>query len=250
VSGAGWAEQATDELTRRLEAAADEATREHWTRYLKGAATFRGVPMAGVRTAVRQIVRDHELGERPIEQLLELAHGWFARESSEDKLAAVLLVAEHLGRRLTLEHVDALAHPLAAGDVSDWNVCDWYATKALHGFLTARPGEIEPRARALAAWSASPGLWQRRAGLVAFARLAPQGDQVFPGFSQLLLDACAANLRSDDRFAHTGPGWVLRELSRAAPDAVSRFVEAHPELSPEARRMAMARMREGPYRRR
>jgi hypothetical protein len=52
--------------------------------------------MAGVRTAVRHVVRDHELGERPVKQLFALAHGWFARESSEDKLAAVLLVAEHL----------------------------------------------------------------------------------------------------------------------------------------------------------
>ena len=62
--------------------------------------------------------------------------------------------------------------------------------------------------------------------------------QLFEGFVPLVLDACAANLVSDDRFAHTGPGWVLRELSRADPEAVAAFVDAHPELSAEARRMA------------
>jgi len=43
---------------------------------------------------------------------------------------------------------------------------------------------------------------------------------------------------------------VLRELSRAVPEAVAAFVEAHPEMSAEARRMATARLRAGPYRRR
>lgn len=96
----------------------------------------------------------------------------------------------------------------------------------------------------------SDRLWQRRAGLVAFVKLAPVADTQFDGLIPLILDACAANLVSHDRFAHTGPGWVLRELSIAAPDAVAGFVESHPELSNEARRMATARLRPGPYRRR
>ncbi len=41
-----------------------------------------------------------------------------------------------------------------------------------------------------------------------------------------------------------------RELSRSHPDQVARFVEAHPELSAEAARMATAGLRPGPYRRR
>jgi 3-methyladenine DNA glycosylase AlkD len=71
-----------------------------------------------------------------------------------------------------------------------------------------------------------------------------------PRVVELLLAACANNLVSSDRFAHTGPGWLLRELSRSHPDQVARFVDAHPELSGEAARMATARLRPGPYRRR
>ena len=59
---------------------------------------------------------------------------------------------------------------------------------------------------------------------------------------RLLLDACAANIRFADRFAHTGPGWALRELSVAEPERVREFVDAHPELSREGRRMALARL--------
>ena len=205
--------------------------------------------MAGVRDAVRTVWHQHQLAEWPTDDLLVLSHAWFARTASEDKLAAVLLLAEHVCPRLELAHVDALAEPLARGHVFEWSTCDWYAAKALHCFLVAGD-DLPARARAVAAWSGAPSLWQRRAAVVAFVKLVPRAGELFEGFVPLVLDACAANLVSDERFAHTGPGWVLRELSRAAPDAVSDFVDAHPELSSEARRMATARLRPGPYRRR
>ena len=242
------ADKATARLDQLLAAASDEATRDHWERYLKGTAKFRGVPMAGIRMTVRRLWQDHALGERPTDELLALSHRWFAQPASEDKLAAVLLIAEHLVGRLELSHHAALAQPFEAGNISDWSVCDWYATKALHGYLAGH--DMEARAWAVVKWTHSARLWQRRAGLVAFVKLAPTADTYFDGFVPLILEGCEANLVSDDRFAHTGPGWVLRELSAAAPDAVTEFVERHPELSPEARRMATARLRPGPYRRR
>ena len=129
-------------------------------------------------------------------------------------------------------------------------MCDWYATKALHGFVAGGGPELQARAEAVAGWSTAPSLWQRRAAVVAFVRLAGRTPRPFAHFTDLLLDACAANLVSQDRFAHTGPGWLLRELSRVEPDRVAAFVRDHPELSKEATRMATARLRPGPYRRR
>jgi hypothetical protein len=41
-----------ESLRLRLNAQATAATREWWTKYLKGAASFRGVKMADVRKAV------------------------------------------------------------------------------------------------------------------------------------------------------------------------------------------------------
>lgn len=238
----------TDQLVGGLVAAADPATRDHWTRYLKGQAVFRGVPMAGVRRVVRAVWREHALADWDVEQTLTLASTWFAAEPTEDKLAGVLLLAEHLAPRLETGHVATLAEPLGRGHLADWNVVDWYATKAVHAFLTARPEELRERAVRVAAWADADMLWQRRAAVVSFVKLAPSPP--FEGFVPLVLDACAGNLVSDDRFAHTGPGWVLRELSVAAPEAVGGFVAAHPELSAEGRRMATARLRSGAYRRR
>jgi 3-methyladenine DNA glycosylase AlkD len=246
----GWQDQATAHLADLLQAAADEGTRNHWTAYLKGAASFRGVPMDGVRRAVRTVVSDHDLLGHADGDLLALAWSWTARPDSEDKLAAVLLLAEHLPRRLRTEHADQLAVPLAEGHIADWNVCDWYAVKALHAYLTPSGAADQERARRLADWTRASGLWQRRAGLVAFVKTAGSADRQFDGYTDLVLQACAANLVVPDRFAHTGPGWVLRELSGPRPDHVAAFLEQHPELSREGRRMATARMRAGSYRRR
>jgi 3-methyladenine DNA glycosylase AlkD len=243
-------DRATATLQHELQVAADEGTRLWWERYLRGTARFRGVSMAGIRAAVRRTWREHHLEEASTADVLALAHRWFAEPATEDKLAAVLLLAEHAASRLTVDHVDALAEPFTAGDIADWGVCDWYATKALHVFLTHVPDDLEPRARRLAAWGTADSLWQRRAGLVAFAKLAPRAAELFDGFTPLVLQLCEDNLVSDDRFAHTGPGWVLRELSRAEPEAVREFVSSHPGLSREGQRMALARLRPGPYRRR
>jgi 3-methyladenine DNA glycosylase AlkD len=236
------------ELAALLEERATTATREHWERYLKGSAVFRGTPMAGIRRVVDDIWTGHDLADRTTDQLLGIAMAWFAEPHSEDRLAAVLLIAEHLAPRLDDDHDRVLALPFERGDVADWNVCDWYATKSLHAYLTS--GDLVVRGPRIAAWTRTDRLWQRRAGVVAFVKLAASADEYDDAFVDLVLDACADNLVSDERFAHTGPGWVLRELSSVAPDRVTAFVDEHPELSAEAQRMATARLRPGPYRRR
>lgn len=63
-------------------------------------------------------------------------------------MAAVLFVAEHLPARLRTEHADQLARPFIQGHITDGNVCDWYAVKALHTYLTpSGPAEPDRAAR-------------------------------------------------------------------------------------------------------
>ena len=70
-------------------------------------------------------------------------------------------------------------------------------------------------------------MWQRRASVVAFANLASKGDQNFPGFTEMVLENCSHLLGSQERFAQTGVGWVLREFSRSDQDLIIGFVEAN-----------------------
>jgi 3-methyladenine DNA glycosylase AlkD len=237
-------------LVSSLEAASDPAVRDHWDAYLRGAARFRGVPMAGIRRVVRATLRQG-LADLDNDAKLSVALDWLAQPWSEDKLAGILLIAEHLAPALDDGDVAALARPFEEGHIADWNVCDWMCVKAIHRYVT-RAGSTTDRGRAeaVAAWRDAASLWQRRAAVVSFVNVAARGEANFAGFTQLLLDACAANLQVADRFAHTGPGWALRKLSVAEPERVRGFVDAHLELSPEGRRMALARLTSGPYRRR
>lgn len=56
-------------------------------------------------------------------------------------------------------------------------------------------------------------------------QLDQRADANFPGFTDMLLAACAPLVASPERFAQTGAGWVLRELSLAEPARVIGFVE-------------------------
>ena len=226
-------------LQARLAARAQPSTKEWWERYLKHVISFRGVPMAGIRAEVNAWVPDAGRVELALELLRQ--------PLAEDKLAGVLVLAEHVvpsGSPPGAVLLPPLAELFEAGHVADWNTCDWLCVKVLHGLL-AREGRL--LADEVAAWRSARTLWQRRAAGVALVKLAPAGDNNWAGFVDLALRICAANAQDPARFSQTGVGWLLRELSRAAPERVASFVEEHP-LSREARRMAMARITGGPRR--
>ncbi len=232
-----FVEQVADDL----DACADPGTREWWERYMKGEARFRGVKMADTRRVVRQLVNEHELTDASAERFLELALACLGQPDTEDKLAGVLLLAEHGLATLTIDHVDRLGTPLADGAIADWNVCDWYCVKVLGPFVAAG-NDTESRARAIAGWKDAETLWQRRSAAVAFVYLAPTEPELFPGFTDLLLDVSGANIADPTRWSQTSVGWLLRELSARSPNQVRDFVAAHPEMSGEARRAATAKL--------
>lgn len=227
----------SDELERR----ADPATKEWWERYLKGEAAFRGVKMAAVRSVVASLWVEADLEASPVEDVLDLAHECMRQKQSEDKLAGVLLLAEHALDKLRLQHCDALAQPLADGSLADWNVVDWYCVKVLGPFITAG-ADCSKRAYSIASWRMATSLWQRRASTVAFVNHASAGVELFTGFTDLLLKICEANAADPARWTRTSVGWLLRELSKHKRGVVQRFVEQHVELSKEARKNALKYM--------
>ncbi|MEM9610738.1 MAG: DNA alkylation repair protein [Actinomycetota bacterium] len=223
-----------------LEERADASTRDWWTKYLKGEAEFRGVKMADTRKVVRAVDGQFGLGALPVDALLDVTDRLFAVDTTEDKLAAVLLLAERHLDRLRTEDVPRLARPLADDELADWNSCDWYCVKVLGPFVEV--DEVEHRARAIASWSTAPGLWQRRAAAVSFVNVIGRSEP-FAGFDELMVEVAERNVADPTRWSQTSVGWLLRELSDRAPDLVVEFVERHGErMSTEARRAATARL--------
>src|SRR5918998_1603067 len=219
-----------ERLQLRLNAHATSATRKWWTKYLRGAASFRGVKMEDVRRAVHAWFKEERLEEHlSVGQQKELALVLLEEDHTEDKLAGVLFLQEILLQEGVLDwrsDLPRFARLFDEGYIRDWNVCDWFCVKVL-GPLAEQ--QSEACARAISGWREASSVWQRRASVVAFANLAGKGDRNFPGFTEMLLETCSHLLGSQERFVQTGVGWDLRELSRSDEGRVIGFVEANLE---------------------
>lgn len=229
-----------DDLTDRLRVLADPAKKAWWERYLKGEIEFLGVPMAGIRSAVHGWVDDAGLD---VEGCREAAFSLLRRPLAEEKLAAILLLQERVAPAGELDparDLPVLAALFDEGHIREWNTTDWLCVRVLGPMIEGGGRDV---AEAIAEWADAPGLWRRRAAAVAFVPVAGRGDAVFPGLVSMVLGVCAANLADPARFSQTGVGWVLRDLSDAAPEAVFGFLVAHRDrMSREAVRMAAARL--------
>jgi 3-methyladenine DNA glycosylase AlkD len=233
-------------LQARLESKANPKTKAWWEGYLKGAIPFRGVKMGDIRSALHTWLREESIPTElsPAENM-ELALQLLQEIHCEDKLAGILYLQEVLIPSGALDwrrDLARFADLFQDGYIYDWNTCDWFCVKVL-GPLAELEGQ--PCARAISAWSNSENLWQRRAAGVAFVNLAKKGEAYFPGFSEMLLETCAALLQSQERFSQTGAGWVLRELSLAEPQRVAAFIQAQLQnLSREALLKAIPKLPE------
>ena len=231
-------------LQTRLDQAANPKTKDWWERYLKGAIAFRGVKMGDVRAVVHGWVAAEGLVEElSSREQVDLALSLFHLAYAEVKIAGILYLQEVL---LPADAIDwradlpRFARLFDERHIADWNTCDWFCVKLL-GPLVQRAGE--PCARAIAAWRDADNLWRHRASAVAFVNLAREGEANFPGFTEMLLESCETLVQRAERFAQTGAGWVLRELSRAEPEEVVAFVETHrKELSKEAFERSIGRL--------
>lgn len=229
-------------LQRRLAAESDRATRAWWERYLKGSVAFRGVPMAKVRASMHAWYEEDGVAALSARDQKEAAIALLREPFAEDKLAGILALQERLLPALDAADIRAIGAVFGEGHITDWSTCDWLCVKVL-GRLVAQGPDHQGIARALAAWCHEQPLWQRRASVVAFVKLAKRGDENFPGFSELLLGTSAIVVQSAERFAQTGVGWALRELSIADLEAVAAFARVHAaRLSREAMRYLVQKM--------
>ena len=226
-------------LQAELERRSDPGKRAWWENYVKG-ASFRGTPMREIRSTVAGW-----LAARPgltTTEIKQLAFELIREPLTEDKLAGVLILSEHLIDELSVDDLPAFRALLAEEHLGDWSSCDWFCVKVL-GRMLERSSEPERVADQLIEWTRSDELWVRRAGIVAFVNLAPKGDAALPGLTERVLTGAERNAADNRRFAQTSVGWVLRELSTSNPEAVRRFLaERGDQLSTEARRAASAKL--------
>lgn len=128
-------EAAVRALQGVLASAAEERTKRFWEGYLKGAIGFRGVGIPRLRELLGPWRAERGIDGWPAARQFELALRLLAEPLAEDKLAGILLL-EAIEWRAALPRY---AEVFAAGQLADWNSCDWFCVRVL-GPTIARGG--------------------------------------------------------------------------------------------------------------
>ena len=66
-------------------------------------------------------------------------------------------------------------------------------------------------------WS---NLWQARASVVSFVRVADNSD-----YYNMIEMSCSNLIKREERFSKTSVGWILREISKHESKLVKQFIE-------------------------
>lgn len=225
-------------IHRALAARAVASKKTWWENYVKAGHPFLGVAMGEVRKVVAEAwgARGDKLG---VEGGKALAQELLRCEYTEDKLAGMLLLAEHLKSSVGPDDLPTFAALFDGGKLADWNSVDWFSVKVL-GPIAGGNADF---ARGIAVgWRNAECMWRRRAACVSFVYVVGK-PEVYPGLRADLLETAAVGLRCQERFAQTGPAWMLRELSVVDRAAVIAFVDEHrSNMTEEAVRSALKKV--------
>ncbi|KAA3611722.1 MAG: DNA alkylation repair protein [Planctomycetota bacterium] len=209
-----------ESLQAAFQDVAKQETKLWWEAYLKGTLDFRGVGIPQIRSVLAQWRHQSGVDSWPATEQFELALQLFEYPWAEDKLAGILQIqlylAQDLPWKMSLPRYEYLFEREL---ISDWNTCDWFCIRVLSPLIASQGKECADK---ISAWDQSPNLWQARASVVAFVKSIAEESYRFQ-----VLQSCSKLIRRPERFAKTGVGWVLREISKFDMEAVSGFVEQH-----------------------
>lgn len=207
--------QTAKKLQLRFKSVGDECKKTWWENYLKHGSCFWGLSFAQVEQEFKLWYQKNKLATHSHEQLLQLALHLFAQKHTEEKLAAILLLEKHVCLHLPWTKLLVSFRVLWERKlIHDWYVCDAFCLRVLRKLLL-KHGTV--CARRLVSQCRAPYVWQARSAVVPFVGNAED-------YQDLVFSACWHLIRSEERFAKTAVGWLLRELSRTSPLIVVQFL--------------------------
>ncbi|AKG20667.1 DNA alkylation repair protein [Calothrix sp. 336/3] len=215
------------QLQAQLAQAGDSKTQAWWESYLKHSLPFRGLKLPQVRAIVHSWVKTTNFSSQLPSQQFDTAVTLIREPWGEDKLAGILLLQEFLIKHRLVNWESDLpkfATLFDEGDIKEWNTCDWFCVKVLNPLIKQQGKSC---AAAVMQWCKAENLWRKRASVVSFVNIAKHGDRNFPNFTQMLLNTCGVVVQSPERFAQTGIGWALRELSLSDRNLVIDFIKTN-----------------------
>ena len=208
-------------LRRELTKHSDPKISKDAAAYMRDQFEFLGIKTPLRRELSKDLVnQSKDLSER---ELIELCKELWAQPEREFQYVACDLLAKN-AIRLSPTYVKRDA-PWFIKNKSWWDSVD-SVRKSVEVVVSANP-ELKSE---MEKWIVSKNIWMVRSALIHQLTLGSKTD------AKLLFKFCAIQVRETEFFIAKAVGWALRSYSYVDSAAVKKFVKAHPELAPLAKR--------------
>jgi len=183
--------------------------------YMKTEMPFYGVQKAGRTVILRRLKR--EFPPRDAAEYRSAVLALWQQEHREEKYLA-LAYARAFDVFVNGESMALYERLITEG--AWWDFVDEAATKLIGRVLSKERTATDLIVRS---WIRSDDMWLRRTSIIC--QLGHKGDTD----TELLSDACTANLADTDFFIRKSIGWALREHAKTHSEWVRAYVEKHRE---------------------
>jgi 3-methyladenine DNA glycosylase AlkD len=206
------------QLQQQLDNVAIPKTKDWWERYMKHVIPFRGVRMQDIKKQLHDVLQKNDIFNLTDKEQLAVALALFSENYAEDKLAGILYLQQHLYDRFECDFILSEYELLFQKElIFDWNICDWFCVRVLGPTIEKNGRACAER---IADWSNAQNLWQARCSVVAFVYIAANAE-----YHPLIKHSCQILIKRPERFAKTGVGWMLREMSKINSKFVLDFLD-------------------------
>ncbi|HXW69812.1 MAG TPA: DNA alkylation repair protein [Dissulfurispiraceae bacterium] len=179
--------------------------------YLKSPHKFFGVTVPFIARMAKDFKRTH--GDLDKGFVFELGKKLWDSEYHQEKTLAIKIL-EQYGEYLDFESMPMLELMLSSS--SGWDHVDSIANHLVDAVLRKDRRTYEYLKR----WSRSENFWMRRAALISQVLLFREGK----GDRKLFFSFAEKMIEEKEFFIRKAIGWVLRDMSKAEPDAVYDFL--------------------------
>ena len=208
-------------LRKELAKHSDPKVSKDAAAYLRNQFKFLGVKTPLRRELSKDLVnQSKDLSER---ELIELCKVLWAQPEREFQYVACDLLAKN-AKRLPPNYIKRDA-PWFIKNKSWWDSVD-SVRKSIEVVVSANP-ELKAE---MEKWIVSKNIWVVRSALIHQLTLGSKTD------AKLLFEFCEIQAQETEFFIAKAVGWALRSYSYVDSVAVKKFVKAHPELTPLAKR--------------
>ena len=213
--------QLISNLRKELAKHADPEVKEGAAAYMRNQFEFLGVKTPLRRELSKDLfTQSKDLSER---ELVALCKDLWAQPEREFQYVACDLLAKN-AKRLSPTYVRRDA-PWFLKNKSWWDSVD-SIRKSIEVVVSANP-ELKSE---MEKWIVSNSIWVVRSALIHQLTLGSKTD------AKLLFKFCEIQAQETEFFIAKAVGWALRSYSYVDSNAVKKFVKAHPELTPLAKR--------------